>query len=152
VEAIKGHTNGFGADVAIDAVRHPAVFDQAFDARARTGRTVLVGVPTPDMQLSVPLIEVFGRGGALESSWYGDCLPNQDFPMLVDLHRQGRFRSRLRHRDHRRLVDGAELSRMAADLGRGVKRALNARGARPKRPGPSRGGSALRRCGQEVIV
>ena len=37
------------------------------------------------------MIEVFGRGGALKSSWYGDCLPSRDFPMLVDLYRQGRF-------------------------------------------------------------
>jgi len=37
------------------------------------------------------LIDVFGRGGALKSSWYGDCLPSRDFPMLVDLYQQGRL-------------------------------------------------------------
>jgi S-(hydroxymethyl)mycothiol dehydrogenase len=78
-------------DVAIDAVGHPAVFEQAFYARDLAGRIVLVGVPTPDMQITLPLIEVFGRGGAIKSSWYGDCLPSRDFPMLVDLYRQGRF-------------------------------------------------------------
>jgi S-(hydroxymethyl)mycothiol dehydrogenase len=41
--------------------------------------------------VTLPLIELFGRGGALKSSWYGDCLPSRDFPMLVDLYRQGRF-------------------------------------------------------------
>jgi S-(hydroxymethyl)mycothiol dehydrogenase len=91
VAAIKGHTNGFGVDVAIDAVGHPAVFEQAFYARDLAGRVVLVGVPAPDMQITLPLIEVFGRGGAIKSSWYGDCLPSRDFPMLVDLYRQGRF-------------------------------------------------------------
>ncbi|WP_369256190.1 S-(hydroxymethyl)mycothiol dehydrogenase [Geodermatophilus amargosae] len=91
VEAIKGHTNGFGVDVAIDAVGRPEVFEQAFYARDLAGRVVLVGVPTPDMQLTLPMIELFGRGGALKSSWYGDCLPSRDFPMLVDLYRQGRF-------------------------------------------------------------
>jgi S-(hydroxymethyl)mycothiol dehydrogenase len=91
VEAIKGHTGGFGVDVAIDAVGHPAVFEQAFYARDLAGRVVLVGVPTPDMTITLPLIEVFGRGGAIKSSWYGDCLPSRDFPMLVDLYRQGRF-------------------------------------------------------------
>ncbi|MDQ4115591.1 MAG: S-(hydroxymethyl)mycothiol dehydrogenase, partial [Actinomycetota bacterium] len=39
----------------------------------------------------IPLIEYFGRGGALKSSWYGDCLPSRDFPMYVDLYLQGRF-------------------------------------------------------------
>jgi len=48
-------------------------------------------VPTPDMRLDLPLLDFFGRGGALKSSWYGDCLPTRDFPMLVDLHLQGRL-------------------------------------------------------------
>ena len=91
VEAVKAATGGFGVDVAIDAVGHPAVFEQAFSARDLAGRVVLVGVPTPDMQITLPLIEVFGRGGAIKSSWYGDCLPSRDFPMLVDLYLQGRF-------------------------------------------------------------
>jgi S-(hydroxymethyl)mycothiol dehydrogenase len=91
VEAIKGYTGGFGVDVAIDAVGRPEVFTQAFYARDLAGRVVLVGVPTPDMQLTLPMIELFGRGGALKSSWYGDCLPSRDFPMLADLYRQGRF-------------------------------------------------------------
>ena len=91
VEAVKALTGGFGADVTIDAVGHPAVFEQAFYARDLAGRVVLVGVPRPDMQITLPLLEVFGRGGALKSSWYGDCLPSRDFPMLVDLYLQGRF-------------------------------------------------------------
>ena len=91
VEAIKALTGGFGVDVAIDAVGHPKVFEQAFDARDLAGRVVMVGVPTPDMRIELPAIEIFGRGGAIKSSWYGDCLPSRDFPMLVDLYRQGRF-------------------------------------------------------------
>ena len=78
-------------DVAIDAVGHPAVYRQAFDARDLAGTVVLVGVPNPTMTIELPLIEVFGRGGALKSSWYGDCLPARDFPMLVNLYLQGRF-------------------------------------------------------------
>ena len=91
VEAIKELTGGFGTDVAIDAVGHPKVFEQAFYARDLAGRVVMVGVPTPDMQITLPAIEVFGRGGAIKSSWYGDCLPSRDFPMLIDLYLQGRF-------------------------------------------------------------
>jgi S-(hydroxymethyl)mycothiol dehydrogenase len=91
VEAIRGLTGGFGVDVAIDAVGHPKVYEQAFNARDLAGTVVLVGVPNPTMTIELPLIEVFGRGGALKSSWYGDCLPSRDFPMLVDLYLQGRF-------------------------------------------------------------
>ena len=91
VEAIKALTGGFGVDVAIDAVGHPKVFEQAFYARDLAGRVVMVGVPTPDMKIELPAIEIFGRGGAIKSSWYGDCLPSRDFPMLIDLYLQGRF-------------------------------------------------------------
>jgi S-(hydroxymethyl)mycothiol dehydrogenase len=91
VEAIKALTGGFGVDVAIDAVGHPKVFEQAFYARDLAGRVVMVGVPAPDMTIELPAIEIFGRGGAIKSSWYGDCLPSRDFPMLIDLYLQGRF-------------------------------------------------------------
>jgi S-(hydroxymethyl)mycothiol dehydrogenase len=91
VEAVKALTGGFGTDVAIDAVGHPKVFEQAFYARDLAGRVVMVGVPTPDMTIELPAIEIFGRGGAIKSSWYGDCLPSRDFPMLIDLYLQGRF-------------------------------------------------------------
>lgn len=91
VEAIRSLTDSFGADVVIDAVGIPATYRQAFDARDLAGTVVLVGVPDPTATLELPLIEVFGRGGSLKSSWYGDCLPSRDFPMLIDLHLQGRF-------------------------------------------------------------
>lgn len=81
-----------GADVVIEAVGRPETWQQAFYARDLAGTVVLVGVPTPDMKVpDLPLIDVFGRGGALKSSWYGDCLPSRDFPMLVDLYLQGRL-------------------------------------------------------------
>jgi len=92
VEAIQALTGGFGADVVIEAVGRPETWKQAFYARDLAGTVVLVGVPTPDMKVpDIPLIDVFGRGGALKSSWYGDCLPSRDFPMLVDLYQQGRL-------------------------------------------------------------
>ncbi|SJM57040.1 S-(hydroxymethyl)mycothiol dehydrogenase [Gulosibacter sp. 10] len=91
VERIRELTGGFGADVVVEAVGRPETYEQAFYARDLAGRVVLVGVPTPDMEITLPLLEVFGRGGALKSSWYGDCLPERDFPMLIDLFLQGRF-------------------------------------------------------------
>jgi S-(hydroxymethyl)mycothiol dehydrogenase len=91
VEAVQELTGGFGADVVIDAVGRPETWKQAFYARDLAGTVVLVGVPTPDMTLEMPLVDFFSRGGALKSSWYGDCLPERDFPMLVDLYQQGRI-------------------------------------------------------------
>jgi S-(hydroxymethyl)mycothiol dehydrogenase len=91
VEAIRELTDGFGVDVVIDAVGRPETWRQAFYARDLAGTVVLVGVPTPDMRLEMPLIDFFSRGGALKSSWYGDCLPERDFPTLISLHLQGRL-------------------------------------------------------------
>ena len=91
VERIRELTDGNGADVCIEAVGRPEVLEQAFYARDLAGTVVLVGVPTPDMRLDMPLVDFFSRGGALRSSWYGDCLPERDFPTLIDLYLQGRL-------------------------------------------------------------
>ena len=91
VEAIRDLTGGFGADVVVEAVGHPAVFEQAFHARDLAGTVVQVGVPNPEMRIDIPMIDFFGRGGALKPSWYGDCLPSRDFPLYTDLYLQGRL-------------------------------------------------------------
>ncbi len=91
VEGIRGLTGGNGVNVAIEAVGSPVTYEQAFYARDHAGTVVQVGVPSPDMKIELPLIEVFGRGGALKSSWYGDCLPSRDFPIYIDLYLQGRL-------------------------------------------------------------
>src|SRR4051794_16262616 len=91
VEAVRAATGGNGADVCIEAVGNPKVMEQAFFARDLAGTLVQVGVPTPDMRIELPMIEFFGRGGRLKPSWYGDCLPSRDFPMLIDLYLQGRL-------------------------------------------------------------
>jgi S-(hydroxymethyl)mycothiol dehydrogenase len=91
VEAVRALTEGNGADVCIEAVGNPKAMEQAFYARDLAGTLVQVGVPTPDMRIDLPMIEFFGRGGALKPSWYGDCLPSRDFPQMVDLYLQGRL-------------------------------------------------------------
>jgi S-(hydroxymethyl)mycothiol dehydrogenase len=91
VEYIRSVTDGNGADVCIEAIGQPAVYKQCFEARDLAGTVVLVGVPNPEMTIELPYQEVFGRGGSLKSSWYGDCLPERDFPMLIDLYLQGRL-------------------------------------------------------------
>ncbi|HUL25528.1 MAG TPA: S-(hydroxymethyl)mycothiol dehydrogenase, partial [Streptosporangiaceae bacterium] len=77
VGRIRELTGGNGADVVIEAIGRPETYLQAFYGRDLAGTVVLVGVPTPDMRLEAPLLDFFGRGGALKSSWYGDCLPER---------------------------------------------------------------------------
>jgi S-(hydroxymethyl)mycothiol dehydrogenase len=92
VDAIRGLTGGFGADLVVDAVGRPETYVQAFLARDHAGRLVNVGVPPEQsMTVALPMSEVFGRGGSMRSSWYGDCLPTRDFPVLIDLYRNGRL-------------------------------------------------------------
>jgi S-(hydroxymethyl)mycothiol dehydrogenase len=91
VAAVQELTGGNGADVVVEAVGRPETYKQAFYARDLAGTVVLVGVPTPEMTIELPLLDVFGRGGALKSSWYGDCLPTRDFPMVTELYLQGRI-------------------------------------------------------------
>jgi S-(hydroxymethyl)mycothiol dehydrogenase len=91
VEAVRALTSGFGADVVIEAVGRPETYRQGFFARDHAGVLVQVGVPSPEMTIELPMIELFGRGGAMKSSWYGDCLPSRDFPVLIDLYLRGRL-------------------------------------------------------------
>ena len=91
VEGVRALTGGYGVNVAIEAVGNPVTFEQAFYSRDHAGTVVLVGVPNPEMKIELPLLEVFGRGGSVKSSWYGDCLPSRDFPMFIDLYLQGRL-------------------------------------------------------------
>ena len=91
VDFIRSVTDGNGTNVTIEAVGNPKTYEQAFYARDHAGVLVLVGVPDPTMKIELPLIEVFGRGGSLKSSWYGDCLPSRDFPKFIDLHLDGRI-------------------------------------------------------------
>lgn len=91
VEEIRKLTGGNGVNVSIEAVGNPLTYEQAFYSRDLAGTVVLVGVPSPDMKIELPLIEVFGRGGSLKSSWYGDCLPSRDFPMYIDFYLDGRL-------------------------------------------------------------
>ncbi|MFH9249933.1 S-(hydroxymethyl)mycothiol dehydrogenase [Streptomyces lydicus] len=91
VEAVRSLTGGHGADVVIDAVGRPETYRQGFYMRDLAGTLVQVGVPDPEMKIELPLIDLFGRSGALKSSWYGDCLPSRDFPVLIDLFLRGKL-------------------------------------------------------------
>ena len=135
VETIQDLTDGFGADVVIDAVGRPETWKQAFYARDLAGTVVLVGVPTPDMKLEMPLVDFFSRGGSLKSSWYGDCLPERDFPTLISLYLQGRLP-----------LDKFVSERIGLDADRG-RLPQDAR-----RRGPALGGGALMSGGIERVV
>lgn len=91
VEAIKEITGGLGVDHAFEAVGKPETLLQALWSRDLAGTCTLIGVPNPQMKMELPMLQFFGLGGSLRVSWYGDCLPSRDFPMLADWYSQGQL-------------------------------------------------------------
>ncbi|MBO3128652.1 S-(hydroxymethyl)mycothiol dehydrogenase [Dermatophilus congolensis] len=91
IQAIKDATDGFGADVVIEATGRADTWEQALASRDLAGRLIMVGVPQPGQKTTIPLDQLYGAGGSISPAWYGDCLPSRDFPMLIDLHLQKRI-------------------------------------------------------------
>ncbi|MCC7368549.1 MAG: Zn-dependent alcohol dehydrogenase [Chloroflexi bacterium] len=91
VAAIKDLTDGHGVDYVFEAVGNPKVLSQALRSRDLAGVCTLIGVPSATSTIEFPAQEFFGMGGSLRVSWYGDCLPTRDFPLLADLYLKGRL-------------------------------------------------------------
>ena len=89
VAAIKELTGGNGADYVFEAIGLPQTLLQALQARGHAGVTVLIGVPGPGPVLELPMQGFFDLGGSLRVSWYGDCLPSRDFPLLAEWYKRG---------------------------------------------------------------
>ncbi|MFQ5694119.1 MAG: zinc-binding dehydrogenase, partial [Nitrospinota bacterium] len=89
VKAIQELTGGTGVDYAFEAVGRPETLLQAIWSRDLAGTAVLIGVPDPAMRMELPIQRFFGLGGALRVSWYGDCLPSRDFPLLAEWYKRG---------------------------------------------------------------
>jgi S-(hydroxymethyl)mycothiol dehydrogenase len=92
VEQIKALTGGLGVDFAFECVGSAQVLQQVLASRDLAGIATLIGVPGRDSTISLELPRYFDIGGSLRVSWYGDCLPSRDFPMLVDLYQKGELK------------------------------------------------------------
>ena len=89
VARIKELNDGEGVDYTFECIGLPETLLQALNARGHAGICTLIGVPGPGPVLELPMQQFFDLGGSLRVSWYGDCLPSRDFPMLTGWHRQG---------------------------------------------------------------
>jgi S-(hydroxymethyl)mycothiol dehydrogenase len=92
VEQIKALTDGHGVDFAFEAVGSTQVLQQALASRDLAGIVTLIGVPGRDSTMTLELPRFFDLGGSLRVSWYGDCLPSRDFPLLIDQYRLGELK------------------------------------------------------------
>jgi S-(hydroxymethyl)mycothiol dehydrogenase len=92
VEAIKQITGGYGVNFSFEAVGRPETVSQALFCRDLAGTCVMIGVGGPSSTLpELPLGKFFDLGGRLQVSWYGDCLPTRDFPMLAAWYQDGKL-------------------------------------------------------------
>jgi len=89
VEQIKEMTGSNGVNFVFEAVGTPETLLQSLWSRDLAGTAVLIGVPDPQMVMELPIQRFFGLGGALRVSWYGDCLPSRDFPLLANWYKSG---------------------------------------------------------------
>jgi S-(hydroxymethyl)mycothiol dehydrogenase len=89
VAKIKELTGGFGVDYSFEAVGIAQTLEQALWSRDLAGTCVFIGVPGPGPRLDLDLQRYFDTGGSLRVSWYGDCLPTRDFPLLAAWYQQG---------------------------------------------------------------
>jgi S-(hydroxymethyl)mycothiol dehydrogenase len=92
VARIKELTNGHGVNYSFEAVGLPQTLEQALFCRDLAGTCVFIGVPGPGPTLQLELQRFFDLGGHFCVSWYGDCLPTRDFPLLADWYRQGQLK------------------------------------------------------------
>jgi S-(hydroxymethyl)mycothiol dehydrogenase len=91
VARIKEITGGNGVNYSFEAAGRPETLRQALFCRDLAGTCVLIGVPGPGPTLDLPLQEFFDLGGNFRVSWYGDCLPTRDFPLLASWYQQGQL-------------------------------------------------------------
>jgi S-(hydroxymethyl)mycothiol dehydrogenase len=89
VAQIKEINGGNGVDYTFECIGLPETLLQALRSRGHAGVTVFIGVPGPGPVLNLPMQEFFDAGGSLRISWYGDCLPSRDFPLLTDWYTKG---------------------------------------------------------------
>ncbi|MHA3024566.1 alcohol dehydrogenase catalytic domain-containing protein [Mycobacterium sp. BMJ-28] len=83
--------HGVAAQVAIEAVGHPAALETAVALTAPGGKTITVGLPRPDARISLSPLALVAQGRSLIGSYLGSAVPARDIPRFVELWRAGRL-------------------------------------------------------------
>lgn len=82
---------GLKAAVVIEAAGHPAALEAAVALTAPGGRTVTVGLPAPDVRVSLSPLGFVAEGRSLIGSYLGSAVPSREIPHFVGLWRAGRL-------------------------------------------------------------
>jgi S-(hydroxymethyl)mycothiol dehydrogenase len=91
VKKIRELTEKQGVDVAFEAVGSPAVLAQAMSSVDLGGTAVMIGVPGRGTDLTFSMIKLFYSRITVKPTFYGDCLPSRDFPVLAEWYRTGKL-------------------------------------------------------------
>jgi alcohol dehydrogenase len=88
VEAIREITAG-GAAYTIEVVGSEKVLVQAYEASARGGMTVTVGLPHPSKQFSIPAVSLVADEKTIKGSYMGSAVPVRDLPRYISMYQAG---------------------------------------------------------------
>ncbi len=84
-------TEGRGSDYAFEAIGRPATIEAAYGMTRKAGMTVVVGIASPDEQISLNAFAIPSAARILTGSWYGQSRPQEDIPAILDLYMAGRL-------------------------------------------------------------
>jgi S-(hydroxymethyl)glutathione dehydrogenase/alcohol dehydrogenase len=88
-DAVDGPMHAGGVDWVFDVVAHPAVTANAVEMLTWGGTVVIVGVPPPGTEVTVPYSRLTHVDRGIIGCRYGTVSPQRDIPLLVDLYRRG---------------------------------------------------------------
>jgi len=91
VGQIQALTNGRGADHVFESVGLSTLQETAFDATRPGGTLTLVGLTPVGSGTNLPGSVITRTEKVIRGSFYGSVLPQRDFPMFLDLYRNGKL-------------------------------------------------------------
>lgn len=91
IDAVLDMTRGEGVDVVIEASGNSVSMNNAYYCARRGGTVVFVGVAAADAFVQLPASRLPREEKRITGSFYGGTIPALDFPILVNLYREGKL-------------------------------------------------------------
>ncbi len=90
VAAVKDVSSG-GADYSFESVGNEKVLIQAYEATARGGTTITIGLPAPNRMFTVPALGIVAEERTIKGSYMGSCVPRRDIPRFIEMYQAGKL-------------------------------------------------------------
>jgi alcohol dehydrogenase len=79
--------NGVKAPIVIEAAGHPKAFETAFKATGVGGKTVTIGLPSPQAESVITPLTLTAEARTIVGSYLGSAVPSKDIPVYEKLWR-----------------------------------------------------------------